>query len=39
MKDYIRNFMTPNPSSRPSAEKMLEIINRWNDFESIPLNG
>lgn len=38
MQDFIRNLLTPNPEYRPSAEKMLEILTKWDDFTSIPLN-
>lgn len=29
MQDFIRNLLTPNPNFRPSAEKMIEILAKW----------
>lgn len=39
MKDFIRNLLTPNPEFRPNAQKMLQIVEKWDSFESIPLNA
>lgn len=38
MKDFIRNLLTPNPSFRPTAAKMLEILAKWDELQTIPLN-
>lgn len=38
IKDLIRNFLTPNPTFRPSVQQALEIINRWYTLSDIPLN-
>ena len=39
MKDFIRNLLTPNPNYRPSCEKMIEILQRWDTLAAIPLNS
>ena len=38
MKDLIRNLLTPDPSYRPDAQQIQQIINNWFTFSEIPLN-
>jgi hypothetical protein len=38
MKDLIRNLLTPDPSYRPDAQQVQQIINNWFTFSEIPLN-
>lgn len=38
MKDLIRNLLTPDPSFRPDAHQIQQIINNWFTLTKIPLN-
>lgn len=38
LRDLIRLMLTPNPNQRPDIDKILEIVENWDEFDKIPLN-
>ncbi len=39
MQDLIRHILTPNPRFRPDIERILRILDTWDEIGEIPLNS
>lgn len=38
LRDLVRLMLTPDPSKRPNIEKILSILENWDEIDHIPLN-
>ena len=38
LKDLIRLMLTPNPSKRPDINKILDLLESWDELDNIPLS-
>ncbi len=38
MRDFIRVMLTPDPRKRPDINKLISIVDDWDELDAIPLN-
>ena len=38
LRDLIRLMLTPNPSKRPDIDKILNLLESWDELDNIPLS-
>eukprot|EP00347_Sterkiella_histriomuscorum_P002274 403368786 len=39
MKNFIRLLLVPNPSNRPKVNYILNLLNKWQEIQQIPLSA